>query len=101
MAVNNSLKSKKIQIQDFQFKMIEGLKEFDDSLKSNEAIKPDYISEIYQRVKKNLQEDDFEAFENKVRRPYQQIKLLKSQFNKLISKKPYSFVATLMGHKPY
>lgn len=101
MAVNNSLKSKKIQIQEFQFQMLEGLKAFDLSFLPNQEIIPANISEIYQKVKKNLQEDQFVAFDKKVRKPYQQVKLLKSQYNQLISKKPYSYVAKLMGHQPY
>ncbi|WP_242617468.1 hypothetical protein [Cecembia calidifontis] len=101
MAVNNSLKSKKIQIQDNQFKMMEGLRAFSQSSISNEEIKQDRISKLYQNVKKSIQEDQLDAFDKKVRKPYQQVKLLKSEYNRLISKKPYSFVAKIMGHKPY
>lgn len=101
MAVNNSLKSKKIQIREFQFQMLEGLKAFDLTFMPNKEIMPDNLSKIYQKVKKSLKEDQLVAFDKKVRKPYQQVKLLKSQYNQLISKKPYSFVAKLLGYQPY
>ncbi|MGY6741144.1 MAG: hypothetical protein ACXIUQ_00300 [Cecembia sp.] len=100
MAVHNSMKSKKSQIEGLQLSMEEGIKTLIKDLSNFKLEDPKKLSETFQLAKNALEEDQKEDFHVKVRMPYQKIKLIKAQYNKLISRKPYSFVAKMMGHEP-
>ena len=100
LAVHNSLKSKKSQMEELRFSMEEGIKALTKDLSGMNMKDTDELSEIFHTAKSALEESHQEAFHLKVRKPYQQIKLLKSQYNQLIARKPYSFVAKIMGHQP-
>lgn len=100
MAVHNSMKSKKSQIEGLQLSMVEGIKTLTKDFSNITLEDPKKLSETFQLAKNALEENQKEDFHVKVRMPYQKIKLIKAQYNKLISKKPYSFVAKMMGHDP-
>jgi hypothetical protein len=100
MAVHNSLKSKKSQIQELQSLMIEEIKALTGVNADENVADSEKLSKKFQQAKSAIKEPQKEEFDKKVRKPYQQIKLIKSQYNQLISKKPYSFVAKMMGHQP-
>ncbi|WP_291782249.1 hypothetical protein, partial [Cecembia sp.] len=101
MAVHNSLKSKKSQIQELQLLMSEGIKTLTDISINEMPSDTQKLSEKFQLAKISITESQEEEFHQKVRKPYQQIKLIKSQYNQLIARKPYSFVAKIMGHQPF
>jgi hypothetical protein len=100
MAVNNSLKIKKTQIQGIQSEMIKGFSEFDSDLNISSLTNWDKVKEKYMELKKKHESGELSGFDETLKKPFQQAKILKSQYNGLISKKPYSFVAKLMGHRP-
>jgi hypothetical protein len=58
------------------------------------------VTEKYLELKKKNESDVLTDFDKVLKKPFQQAKILKSQYNSLISEKPYSFVANMMGHKP-
>ncbi|MFD2203237.1 hypothetical protein [Shivajiella indica] len=101
MAVNNSLNLKKNQIQVLKAEMIKGFSKFDSDLSNSKPKDWDWVATKYQELKKEYESDSKAIFEETLKKPYQQIKILKAQYNNLINKKPYSFVAKLMGHEPY
>jgi len=100
MAVNNYLKFKKTQIQGLHSEMIKSFSDFDSDLNISSLTDWDKVSEKYMELKKKQESDALSDFDEKLKKPFQQAKILKSQYNSLISKKPYSFVANMMGHKP-
>ncbi|MCL6260967.1 hypothetical protein M3O96_17820 [Aquiflexum sp. TKW24L] len=59
-----------------------------------------YIDGEYLRAKSTLNGKTQSSFEKEIRPVYQSLKVTISQYNKLIGKRPYSFVAKVMGHKP-
>jgi hypothetical protein len=100
MAVNNSLKLKKSQIQEIQSEMIKGFSKFDSDFNISSGTDWDKVTEKYLELKKKHESGELTDFDKVFKKPFQQAKILKSQYNTLISKKPYSFVANMMGHKP-
>lgn len=100
MAVHNAMKSKKSQIENLAELMVKGLQGFSDNQISNDNTSSEDLSKIFQSVKKGVKSNDETRFDLEVRKPYQQMKLLKSQYNQLLAKKPYSYVAQIMGHRP-
>lgn len=101
MAVHNSLKSKKSQILELQMKMSDGIKSLTHMSTEEAMTDSQKFSKIFQDAKSSINESQEEEFHQKVRKPYQQIKLIKSQYNQLIRRKPYSYVAKIMGHQPF
>jgi hypothetical protein len=102
LVVNNTINSKKKAIIQYQNSIIEGLSKLGNHLNATPStdMKTFGLIEVeYQKTKANLGEKNQKTFDKEVKLPYQALKLTKSQYNKLISKKPYSFVAGLMGHK--
>jgi hypothetical protein len=102
MVVNNTLNSKKKAIVQYQNSIIEGLSKLGNHLNTTPTIDLKTFGLIeaeYQKTKANLGEKNQNTFDTEVKLPYQALKLTKAQYNKLIGKKPYSFVASLMGHK--
>jgi hypothetical protein len=99
MAVHNYLNLKKSQIQGLQSEMIKGFSGFDSDLKVSSVTDWDWVAKKYLELKKKHALDPNADFDKTLKKPFQQAKILKSQYNKLISKKPYSFVAQVMGHK--
>lgn len=99
IAVHNSLKSKKTQIIGLQADMIKAFNQLDADSKISAVADWNSITKKYLELKKNQESDPISGFDEAFTRPLHQAKILKSQYNKLVSKKPYSFVALLMGHK--
>ena len=100
MAVHNYLNLKKSQIQGLQSEMINGFSGFDPDFKISPVSDWDWVTKKYMELKKKHESDPKSGFDETLKKPFQQAKVLKAQYNKLISKKPYSFVALVMGHKP-
>jgi hypothetical protein len=102
MVVNNTINSKKKAIIQYQNSIIEGLSKLGNNFNATPSIDMKTFGMIeveYRKTKANLDDKNQNTFDKEVRLPYQALKLTKSQYNKLIAKKPYSFVAGLMGHK--
>jgi hypothetical protein len=102
MVVNNTLNSKKKAIIHYQNLIIEGLSKFGNQVKTEPNIDPKtfgLIEGAYKKTKSGLEDKSKNTFESEVKVPFQSLKLTKAQYNKLIGKRPYSFVASLMGHK--
>ena len=102
MVVNNTLNSKKTAILNYQDSIIEGLSKLGNQINADRTLDLktlELIESEFRKAKTNLNEKNQVTFEKEVRLPYQSLKIIKAQYNKLIGKKPYSFVATLMGHK--
>ena len=64
-------------------------------------IKSDFeeLRKNYLDAKSNLKTEELNLFDKEVRKPFQQAKLIQSQHNLFIAKKPYSFVARLFGYR--
>jgi hypothetical protein len=58
------------------------------------------VDAIYLKVKSTLNEEKTLFFEKEIRPAYQSLKIGIAAYNKLIIKRPYSFVAKVMNHKP-
>jgi hypothetical protein len=99
IAVHNSLKSKKTQILGLQADMIKAFSQLDLDSKISAIGDWNSITKKYLELKKKQESDPIPDFDETFTKPFHQAKILKSQYNSLISKKPYSFVALLMGHK--
>lgn len=102
LTVNNTINSKKKAIIQYQNSIIEGFSKLGNHFNAAPSIDMKTFGQIeveYQKTKANLGKKNQKTFDKEVKLPYQALKLTKSQYNKLIAKKPYSFVAALMGHK--
>lgn len=102
MVVDNTLNSKKKAILQYQHLIFEGLSKFGTEVKAEPKIDPETFGLLeveYKKTKSGLFEKNQTTFDTEVKVPLQQLKLTKSQYNKLIGKRPYSFVASLMGHR--
>lgn len=102
MAVNNAIKTKLKQIIELQEIMIAGMTKINPAITVSPGINSSVLTGIekeYQHVKEAISDDNRELFEYNIKSPYANLKLIISQYNKLIGKKPYSFVAKLMGHQ--
>lgn len=103
MVVHTSIQSKKKSMLQFQDFLLEGLEKFGSKANTspglnNESLK--IIETEYKKTKAAIESKNLKKFEDLTKAPYQSLKLNISQYNKLIQQKPYSFVASLMGHKP-
>ena len=96
MAVHHSIKTKKSRMDELQSQMTTGIME----LVKDTQIPSGDLSETFQLAKKNIKSGQEDEFHLRVRIPYQRIKLIRAEYNQLIAKKPYSFVAKIMNHKP-
>lgn len=98
LVVRQGIKSKRSQF--FQFcddtwQGIQTLKSVENKNKSDfEELRKNYID-----AKSNLKTEELNLFDKEVRKPFQQAKLIQSQHNLFIAKKPYSFVARLFGYR--
>lgn len=102
MAVNNAIKTKLKQIIELQEIMIAGLTKINPAITIASGITSSALAGIekeYQQVKGNISAENKDLFEKNIKSPYANLKLIISQHNKLIERKPYSFVAQLMGHQ--
>lgn len=103
MVVNTSIQSKKKSMLQFQDFILEGLEKFGRKTNTTPGLDNETVEIIesqYKKTKATIEPKDLKTFEDLTKVPYQSLKLTKAQYNKLIQKKPYSFVANLMGHKP-
>lgn len=89
-----------LQFQDF---LLEGLEKFGSNASTSPGLDNETLKTIeteYKKTKATIESKNLKKFEDLTKAPYQSLKLTISQYNKLIQQKPYSFVASLMGHKP-
>lgn len=103
MAVNQTILSKKNTLLDLQANFISGMEKLGVKQAKQPSIDKDtfqWIDQQYQQLKGQTPENKMDKFEQNIRKPYQSIKLKTNQYNQLVSKKPYSFVAALLGHRP-
>ena len=86
----------------YQNTIVEGLSKLGNQINADRnfgIINIGLIETSYRKAKTNLSIKNQHTFDKEVKLPYQSLKLTKAQYNKLVGKKPYSFVASLMGHK--
>lgn len=101
MVVNITLKTKKNQVFNLQAKVLEELQKIggesviDLRINSNDTTA---LKATYMRVKNKLDDSEKAIFEKEIRKPFQTAKLIKSQYNELLKKRPYSTVAKLLGY---
>jgi len=102
LVVNQSMVAKKKTVLQIQLAFFEGLEKLRFAHKKEVGLKSDTIKMIeseYNKAKSILSPKSESIFENEIRPVFQSLKVTISQYNKLIEKKPYSFVAKVMGHK--
>lgn len=103
LAVHNALKSKKSQVFKAQEAFSNGLTklnykpQFSFGLENNNLIE---MEMAYKTAKSNQKPETQEQFDKEIKSPYQAFRMTILQYNKLIKKKPYSFVANITGHQP-
>ena len=101
MVVNITLKTKKNQVFNLQANVLEELQKIggkgvmDLRLDSTDATA---LKAAYIQVKNNLGDNEKAIFEKEIKKPFQTAKLVKSQYNDLLKKRPYSIVAKLLGY---
>lgn len=97
MVVRQSLANKKQQFDALLNVVAVGL----TKLSSNQSVKADLstIKSFVQEVKPKLKPEELSTYEALVKTPLNQAKLTRLQYNQLISKKPYSFVAKIFGYE--
>lgn len=102
MAVNQSFLAKKSMILKLQQGLLERLGNFGKeyaAMPDNTAVVLDHIDSGFQNLKNHFAGKEDVRFETEVKGPYRDLKVTIDQYNRLVKKKPYSFVAKLMGHK--
>lgn len=102
LVVNQSIISKKKAILNIQGELLKGLEKFGFDLKKESGLTHQnfqMIDQEYQKAKSELNPQNQKSFEVSIKPEYQLLKITVSQYNKLIKKRPYSFVAKSMGHK--
>lgn len=103
MAVNQSLLAKKHAIMHLQVVIFEGFKTLGADYSAQASISSaaiDQIDSAFRLLKSKVDIKDNSRFETQVKIPYRDLKVTIEQYNRLVKKKPYSFVAKLMGHRP-
>ncbi|SMD44199.1 hypothetical protein SAMN00777080_2817 [Aquiflexum balticum DSM 16537] len=103
MVVHTSIQSKKKSMLQFQDFLLNGLEKFGNKTKTAPELNKETLKIIeteYKKTKAAIASESLKEFESLTKTPYQSLKLTIAQYNKLIRQKPYSFVASLMGHKP-
>mgnify|MGYP006203663581 CR=1 FL=1 len=88
LVVRQGINSKKSQFNQFCNETWKGLLILAKE-ETQETPALDVIKLKYSSAKKDLLVDQEEYFENRIRKPFQQAKLVQSQHNKFISKKPW------------
>jgi hypothetical protein len=102
LVVNQSFIAKKKAILLLQNSFFEGLEKSGRSIKKTSDLRQETLQLIeaeYQNAKSSLIPKNESIFEKEIKPIYQTLKITVSQYNKQISKKPYSFVAKGMRHK--
>ena len=102
LVVNQSLIAKKKAILKIQQAFFESLKKMGFSHLGEVGLFPDSIKMMdteYHKAKSEITLTGNATFENEIKPFFQSFKITISQYNKLIEKKPYSFVAKVMGYK--
>lgn len=102
MAVNQSLISKKNMILRCQKELIAGLGHFASDISINPALDTNAIQQMemsFRDAKSKLSGNSQAAFESTVALSYRDMRVTINQYNQLVQKKPYSYVASLMGHR--
>lgn len=103
MVVHTSIQSKKKSMLQFQDFLLKGLEKFGSKTHTSPGLDDETLKIIeaeYRKTKAAIESENLKKFEEVLKTPYQSLKLTIAQYNKLIQQKPYSFVASLMGHKP-
>lgn len=102
MAVNQSFLAKKNTILKLQQELLERFRALGKDLAEQPDIAtpiPDQIDDGFHFLRSHLAGKEDARFEREVKAPYRDMKVTIDQYNRLVKKKPYSFVAKLMGHK--
>jgi hypothetical protein len=102
MAVHQSMIAKKNAILRLQAAIFDGFRVFGAHLSLEPAISPgvvDQIDEVFRTLNAKADAKNNAQFEAKVKIPYRDMKVTIDQYNRLVKKKPYSFVAKAMGHR--
>lgn len=102
MAVNQSLLAKKSAMIQLQKGIIEAFRRFGKDYPTQESFSTaglSLIDEGYRALNSGVDIKNNVNFEAEVRIPYRDLKVTIDQYNRLVRKKPYSFVAKVMGHK--
>lgn len=102
LTVNISLNSKKEKIINLQKEILEALKKLgllESEFDENQMSQLLQLRTIFNNAKVKLEKEKTDEFVHSVQNPYRSLKLVLLQYNNTISKKPYSFVAKLMGHQ--
>ncbi|AFL85878.1 hypothetical protein Belba_3375 [Belliella baltica DSM 15883] len=96
LVVSQGIKSKRSQFSQFCQLTWKGLEKYNlekkDGKKGFEELRKKFLE-----AKSKLNTEDLLQFDIEVRKPFQQAKIIQSQHNLFIAKKPYSFIAKLMG----
>ncbi len=98
MVVRQSMMNKKLLFEELMNKISESLPNF---LVSQNSIKPtlESVKEGISKCKSQIKEQEKVVFENQILYPLRQAKLVRMQYNNLIKKRPYSFVAFIFNYK--
>ncbi|MCH6199567.1 hypothetical protein MMU07_08255 [Aquiflexum sp. LQ15W] len=102
LVVNQSFVAKKKAIMQLQQAFFEGLEKSGSPLKNTASFDKDTLQRIdseYHKAKTNRSPKNESTFEKELKPVYQSLKITVNQYNNLIGKKPYSFVAKGMGHR--
>lgn len=101
MVVNITLKTKKNQVFNLQTKVLEAMQKIGGKEVMDLKLDATDITAMkatYLQVKSKLKDNERELFEKEIKKPFQTAKLIKSQYNELLKKKPYSIVAKTLGY---
>lgn len=102
LVVNQSLMAKKKSILQIQQAFFNELEKLETVHQKEVGLNPQIfkkIDEQYAKTKAENSRKSNSTFETEVRPIFHSLKITISQYNKLIEKKPYSFVAQVMGHR--
>ena len=102
LGVNQSLIAKKNSLLQIQQAFFNDLEKFGIVHKKEVGLDAAILKKIDEEFAKAKSENSPKGkspFETEVRPIFQSLKITVSQYNKLIVKKPYSFVAKMMGHR--
>lgn len=101
MVVNITLKTKKNQVFNLQAKVLEAMQKIGGKEVMDLKLDATDITAMkatYSQVKNKLKDNERALFEKEIKKPFQTAKLIKSQYNELLKKKPYSIVAKMLGY---
>jgi hypothetical protein len=99
IVVGNYLSARRKQIEQLRVNIMDGLKQLSlpDNILSIDALEISSVDKIIQEAKQNLSAENKDDFKNVVLPYYKSLQVLRMQYNQLIIKKPYSFVAKIRG----